>query len=91
MHTRRGTGESWPSDQRSTTQIRSCGRKRGRADVADRRGQGVSGLGRADQPGLEAETRGRGRERRLDPDRRAGIRSTRVKSKRSDLGRASKI
>jgi hypothetical protein len=36
---------------------------RGRADAANRRGQGVSEPGRADQPGPEAETRVRGRER----------------------------
>jgi hypothetical protein len=33
------------------------------ADAVDRRGQGVSELGRADQPGLGAEARVRGRKR----------------------------
>jgi hypothetical protein len=56
------------------------------------RGQGVSGPGRADQPGPEAETRGRGKiERRLDLDQRARIRSARVKSKPLDLGRTPEI
>jgi hypothetical protein len=41
--------------------IRSRGR--GRADAADRRGQGISKPGRADQPGPEAERQVRGRER----------------------------
>jgi hypothetical protein len=41
------------------TQIRS----RGRADVIDRRGQGISEAGRADQPGPGAETRVRGERR----------------------------
>jgi hypothetical protein len=60
--------------------------------VADKRGQGVSGSGRADQPGLEAETWGMGkREGQSDPDRRARIRSTRVKSKPSNLGRTVEI
>jgi hypothetical protein len=40
-------------------QIRSFGR----ADVADKRGQGISRPGRADQPGPEAKARVRGRER----------------------------
>jgi hypothetical protein len=79
---------SLPLDQRSAAQIRS----HGRADAADERGQGVSGPGRADQPGPEAETRGRGkRERQLDLDRRVGIRSARVKSKPSDLRRTPEI
>jgi hypothetical protein len=60
--------------------------------VADKRGQGVSGSGRADQPGLEVEMRARGeREGRSDPDRRARIRSTRVKSKPFDLGWTTEI
>jgi hypothetical protein len=47
---------------------------------------------RADQPGPEAETQVRGkRERRLDLDRRAAIRSALVKSKLPDLGRTPEI
>jgi hypothetical protein len=70
------------------TQIRS----RGRADASDKRGQGVSEPGRADQPGPGAETRVRGREgRRLDLDRMATIRSARVSSTLSDLGRTTEI
>jgi hypothetical protein len=47
--------------------------------VADKRGQGVSGSGRADRPGPEAEAWVTGEEReRSDPDRRAGTKSTRV-------------
>jgi hypothetical protein len=41
--------------------IRSCGR--GRVDVTDRRGRGVSEPGRADQPGPAAGVRVRGREK----------------------------
>jgi hypothetical protein len=67
-------------------------RRRGHADAADRRGQGVSEPGRARQPGLEAETQVRGkRERRLDLDRRAVIRFALVKSKVPDLGRTPEI
>ena len=56
--------------------------------MADKRGQGVSGSGRADEPDPAAETRVRGkRERRSDLDQRARIRSARVKSKLSNLGR----
>jgi hypothetical protein len=58
-----------------------------RTNVTDRRGQGVSEPGRADQSGPRAKTRVRGkRERRLDLDRRAAIRSALVKSKLPDLG-----
>jgi hypothetical protein len=61
-------------------------------DVADKRGQGVSGPRRADQPGPEAETRVRGkRERRLDLDRRVRIRFARVKSKPPNLGQTPEI
>jgi hypothetical protein len=61
-------------------------------DVADRQGQGVSEPGRASQMGLEAETQVRGkRERRLDLDWRAAIRSALVKSKPPDLGRTPEI
>jgi hypothetical protein len=61
-------------------------------DAADKRGQGVSDSGRTDQSGLEAETWVRGeREGRSDPDRRARIRSTWVKSKPFDLGRTTEI
>jgi hypothetical protein len=74
------------------TQIRSCERGRGRADATDRRGHGVSEPGRADQPGPGAETRVRGtEERRLDLDQTATIRSTRVGSTLSDLGRTTEI
>jgi hypothetical protein len=60
--------------------------------VADKQGQGVSGSGWAEQLGLEVETWVRGkREGRLDPDQRARIRSTRVKSKLSDLGWTTEI
>jgi hypothetical protein len=62
-------------------------RSRVHVDAANKRGQGVSGPARADQPGPEAETRVRGkRERRLDLDRRVGIRSAQIKSKPPDLG-----
>jgi hypothetical protein len=55
-------------------------------DTADRRGLGISEPGRTDQPGLEVETRVRGkRERWLDLERRAAIRSALVKSKPPDL------
>jgi hypothetical protein len=70
-----------PLDQKPTDEIRSRGRARGcrRVDAANKRGQGVSGSGRADQPGPEAEARVKGEEReRSDPDRRARTRSTRV-------------
>ena len=71
-----------------TTQIRLCGR----TDATDKRGQGVSELGRADQSGPGAETRVRGREeRQLDLDRAAMIRSARVSSTLSDLGRTTEI
>jgi hypothetical protein len=71
-------------------QIRSRGRER--ADATDRRGQGINKPGRADQPGPGAETRMRGREeRRLDLDRTATIRSARVSSTLSDLGRTAEI
>jgi hypothetical protein len=66
------------------TQIRSseC------ADPTDKRGQGVSEPGRADQSGLGAEARVRGREeRQLDLDRTATIRSAQIGSTLSDLGR----
>jgi hypothetical protein len=53
------------------------------AGEADKRGQDASEPGRADRPGLEAETRVRGREGWSDPDRRARIRSTRVESEPS--------
>jgi hypothetical protein len=67
-------------------------RGRRRADTADKQGQGVNGPGRADQSGPEAETRvRRKREMELDLDRRAGIRSARVKSKPPDLGRTVEI
>jgi hypothetical protein len=60
--------------------------------AADKRGQGASESGQADRPGLEAETLVRGkREGRSDHDRRARIRSTRVKTKPSDLGRTTEI
>jgi hypothetical protein len=71
------------------TQIRSCRRahERGRADATDKRGQGVSEPGQADQPGPWAEARLRGRkERRLDLDWTATIRSARVGSTLSNLG-----
>jgi hypothetical protein len=56
------------------------------------RGQGISELGRADQPGPVVEMRVRGREeRRLDLDRVARIRSARVSSALSDLGRTTEI
>jgi hypothetical protein len=55
-------------------------------DAADKRGQGVSERGRADQPGLGAETRVIGKRGwRLDLDQRAAIRSALVKSKPLDL------
>jgi hypothetical protein len=61
-------------------------------DATDRRGQGVSEPGRADQSGPRAETRVRRREeRRLDLDRTATIRSARVSSTLSDLGRMAEI
>jgi hypothetical protein len=61
-------------------------------DTTDRRGQGVSEPGWADQPGLGAGARVRGkREGRLDLDRRAAIRSALVKSKPPDLGRTPEI
>jgi hypothetical protein len=67
-------------------------RSRGSAGAADKRGQGASEPGRADRLGPGAETRVRGRgERRLDLDRRARIRSTRVKSKPTDLGQMTRI
>jgi hypothetical protein len=67
-------------------------RGRGRADEADKRGHGASEPGRADRlgPGAEARVRGK-REGRSDPDRRARIRSTRVKTKPFDLGRTTEI
>jgi hypothetical protein len=71
-------------------QIRSRGR--GRTDATDKRGQGVSEPRWADQLGPWAETRVRGREeRRLDLDQAATIRSTRVSSTLSDLGRTVEI
>jgi hypothetical protein len=67
-------------------------RGRGRADATDWRGQGVSEPGRADQPGLGAETRVRGREeRQLDLDQTATIRSARVSSTLSNLERTTEI
>jgi hypothetical protein len=55
-------------------------------------GQGVSEPGRADQSGLGAQTRVRGREeRQLDLDGATVIRSTRVSSTLSDLGRTTEI
>jgi hypothetical protein len=75
-------------DQKPTTQIRSSGR----ADATDKQGQGISEPGRADQPGPGAETWVRGREeRRLDLNQTATIRSARVSSTLSDLGRTTKI
>jgi hypothetical protein len=60
--------------------------------VADKQGQGASEPGWADRPGPGAETRVRGkREGRSDPDRRARITSTRVKTKPSDLGWMAEI
>jgi hypothetical protein len=75
-------------DQKPAAQIRS----HRRAGTADKRGQGISGSGRADQSGPGAETRVRGkREGRSDLDQRVGIRSTRVKTKPSDLGWTTEI
>jgi hypothetical protein len=72
------------------TQIRSRGHRR--VDTTDKWGQGVSEIGRADQPGPGAETQVRGREeKRLDLDRAATIRSTRVSSTLSALGRTVEI
>jgi hypothetical protein len=42
------------------------------ADAADKRGQGVSGPGRADESSLEAETRGRREEREAVGSRSEG-------------------
>jgi hypothetical protein len=56
---RRGIGFPQPLDQKPTAEIRLRGCAR--AGAADKRGQGVSGSGRADRPGLGAETRVRGR------------------------------
>jgi hypothetical protein len=75
-------------------QIRSRkrARGRGRADATDKRGQGASEPGRTDQPGPEAGTRVKGKkEGRSDPDRKARIISTRVKSKPSDLRQTIEI
>jgi hypothetical protein len=61
-------------------------------DAANKRGQGASEPGQADRPGPRTEARVRGRrEGRSDPDRRARITSTRVKTKPSDLGRTTEI
>jgi hypothetical protein len=67
-------------------------RGRGCTSTTDKWGHGTSEPGRADRPGPKAETQGRGkREGRSDLDRRATIRSARVKSKPSDLGRTTEI
>jgi hypothetical protein len=58
--TRRGIGLPQPLDRKPTAKIRSRGR--GRAGVVDERGQGVSGSGRANRLGPEAQARVRGRE-----------------------------
>jgi hypothetical protein len=57
-------------------------RSRGREDATDRRGRGVSELGRADWPGpgTGAQVRGRGGGERPDPDQRAAIRSALMKT-----------
>jgi hypothetical protein len=61
-------------------------------DATNKQGQGVSEPGQADQPGPGEETRVRGgEERRLDLDRAATIRSARVSSTLSDLGRTTEI
>jgi hypothetical protein len=83
-----------PSDQRSTDRIRSRrrARRRERADATDRRGQGVSEPGRADQSGPAARARVRGeRGERSDLDWRAEIRSALIKSKPPDLRQTPEI